>query len=97
MLSVASAPAKAAVRFGVTIGAPVYTYPAYPTYPAPYVAPDSYYAPYYAPAPAYTYPPSIGFGFGWDHRDHERMEHRREEFRERERYEHRDFRGDHRR
>src|SRR5262249_23498521 len=76
MLILASAPAKAAVRFGVTVGPPVYTYPAYPYYPNPYV--DPYYVPnyYYAPAP-YAYP---SFGFGWGG-GHERFEHGGHEFR----------------
>jgi hypothetical protein len=78
MLILASAPAKAAVQFGVTVGPPVYTYPAYPNYSGPYYDPyaDPYAAPnyYYAPAPAYVYP---NFGFGWGgHGDHERFEHR---------------------
>jgi hypothetical protein len=54
-------PAKAGVRFGVGIGVPVYTAPAYPVYPAPY--------PYVAPAPVYPGPayvaPYVGFGGGW--------------------------------
>jgi hypothetical protein len=64
MLILSSAPAQAAVRFGIGIGAPVYTYPAYPVYPAPYpyVAPNYYYA----PAPAYI-APSFGFVWGGGH------------------------------
>ncbi len=62
--------AQAQVRFGVSVGAPVYGYPAYsaPVYTAPapypygYVAPYAY--PYYGYAPAYVGPP-VGFGFGW--------------------------------
>ena len=82
MLILASAPAKAAVRFGVTVGPPVYTYPANPYYPDPYVDPyvDPYYAPnyYYAPAP-YVYP---SYGFGWGgHGDHDRFERGGHEFR----------------
>ena len=61
-LALTSAPAQAAVRFGISVG-PVYTYPV----PAPYVAPipvpyaDPYaygypYPNYYAyPAPVYRY------------------------------------------
>src|SRR5689334_7016181 len=76
MLTMASAPAKAAVHFGISVGAPVYTYPA-PVYPAPYAAPyvDPYVDPYavapdyyYAPAPVYTYPSvGLGFRFGGGH------------------------------
>lgn len=45
--------AKAAVRFGVTVGAPVYRYPVYPrVYPPVYAAPV---APVY-PAPVGVYP-----------------------------------------
>ena len=72
MLTMTSAPAKAAVRFGVTVGPPVYTYPAAP-YVSPYYDPyvDPYYDPYYvAPAPVYTYP-SFGFGYYGGHRDHD--------------------------
>ena len=63
--------ADAQVRFGVSIGAPVYgpayVAPApvssynYPYYDPYYVAP---YPTYIAPAPAYV-GPSIGFGFGY--------------------------------
>ena len=70
MLILASAPAKAAVKFGITIGPPVYTYPAYPYYSDPYVYPNYNYS-YPAPARVYPY-----FRYNWDsHRDHER-EHR---------------------
>jgi hypothetical protein len=89
MLILSSAPAKAAVQFGITVGpSPVYTYPAYPYYYDPYVDPYaySYVAPYYyAPAPVYTYPSlGFGFGFGGHHdRDHDRgrFEHRGNDFR----------------
>jgi len=37
MLAMAPHPAKAAVRFGVVIGRPAYTYPVYPVCPAPIV------------------------------------------------------------
>ena len=78
MLILSSAPAKAAVQFGITVGpSPVYTYPAYPYYPNTYAAPYAYpyVAPdyYYAPAPVYTYPSvGFGFGFGGHHDDHDR-------------------------
>jgi len=66
--------AGAQVRFGVSVGAPVYG-PAYaaPAPVSPYNYPgynsyDPYYAPpyptYVAPAPVYV-GPSIGFGFGY--------------------------------
>jgi hypothetical protein len=41
--------AKAAVRFGVYVGAPAYTYPVYPAYPV-------------VPAPGYVYPYSAWVG-----------------------------------
>jgi hypothetical protein len=100
ILILTSAPAKAAVRFGVTIGPPVYTYPAYPYYSAPYV--DPYYAPnyYYAPAPAYVYPsPSFGFGWSSGHRDHDRgrFENRGNQFRGHDNHGRGDNHGGHRR
>ena len=75
MLILASAPAKAAVRFGVTVGPPVYTYPAYPydpyAYANPYADPyayPGYYDYYYAPAPVYAYPSfSYGYRGGFGH------------------------------
>jgi hypothetical protein len=79
--------ANAAVRFGISVGQPVYTYPVDPyaySYQDPYAYP--YYDPYYysTPAPVYVYPryvaPSYGFSFGFGgHRGHEWREH---EFRE---------------
>jgi hypothetical protein len=86
LLSMASAPAQAAVRFGVTIGpSPVYTYPAYPYSYDPYAPAyvDPYYATpnyYYAPAPVYV-APSFSFGWGGGHRDHDRYEYRGNNFR----------------
>jgi hypothetical protein len=59
--------ADARVRFGVSIGAPVYAGPA-PYVPYGYPAYNPYYA---APYPAYVAPgpvyvgPSVGVGFGW--------------------------------
>jgi hypothetical protein len=57
--------ADAAVRFGVSIGAPVYRAPyvpyGYPAYNPYYVAP---YPAYVAPAPVYV-GPSVGVGLGW--------------------------------
>jgi hypothetical protein len=38
MLAMAPHQAKAAVRFGVVVGAPAYTYPVYPVYPPAPVA-----------------------------------------------------------
>jgi len=67
--------ANAAVRFGVVVGGPVYTYPAYPgpyAYPTPYY---NAYPSYVAPAPGYVY----GYG-GW--RDRDWREHRAPERRE---------------
>jgi hypothetical protein len=51
--------AKAAVRFGVFVGAPAYTYPVYPPYPV-------------VPAPAYVYPYGawVGWGAGRDFHGH---------------------------
>lgn len=84
--------ADAKVRFGVSIGAPVYTYPVNPyanSYQYPPVAPDyygyGYPAPVY-PGPAYVAPYS-SFGFSWgghdrDHFDHERHERVEHQFRE---------------
>jgi hypothetical protein len=60
-------PADARVRFGVSIGGPVYTAPV-----APYPYAPAYVDPYYAPAPAYVAPPyyyepgiTFGIGGGW--------------------------------
>jgi hypothetical protein len=77
--------ASAAVRFGVFVGGPVYTYP---VYPRPYVYPYAY-----APYPAYGYAaPAYGYwgGYRGDHRRHEWREHERREHRER----YRGYRGD---
>jgi hypothetical protein len=90
LLILASAPAKAAVRFGITVGPPVYTYPAYPYYQDPYVTPyvDPYaysYNYYYTPAPTYVYPYrswNRGFNNFRDHERHERLEHQQRELRE---------------
>jgi hypothetical protein len=94
LLMVASAPAQAAVRFGITVGPPVYTYPA-PYYQDPYAYGYNNYYSY--PAPAYVYPYSYGYSFGgrWDHDRHEWREHERREheWRDREWRE----RGEHRR
>jgi hypothetical protein len=70
VLALAPHQAKAAVRFGVYMGAPAYTYPAYPA-PTYYAAP-----PYVAVTPAYVYPRRDV------DRHEDRVEHRREEFRE---------------
>jgi hypothetical protein len=48
-----SAPANAGVRFGVTVGAPVYTYPYYSSYSYPYPVYNHYY---YSAYPYYSYP-----------------------------------------
>ena len=73
-LAFASVPAKAAVRFGVTIAPPVYSYPA--PYVDPYVDPYAYpgYYDYYA-APAPVYPYSYGWGGYGGHYDRDRGEH----------------------
>ena len=76
ILILTSAPAKAGVGIGVTIGPPAYTYPAYPYdpyYAAPYYDPYAYpgYYDYYAPAyvaPYYSY----RGGFDRGHEFHER-------------------------
>ena len=64
--------ASAAVRFGVFVGGPVYTYP---VYPRPYVYPYPYaYAPYPAygyAEPAYVYPYTYWGGYWGGHRRHE--------------------------
>ncbi|MFN7997773.1 MAG: hypothetical protein U0Q18_29410 [Bryobacteraceae bacterium] len=79
ILAFAQHQAKAAVRFGVTVGAPAYSYPAYPNY-----APPAYYN-----APAYAYPDTV---YVRPYRDRDRVEdrweHRRQEWREHD--EHRD-------
>ncbi|MGA2131602.1 MAG: hypothetical protein ABSH50_04730 [Bryobacteraceae bacterium] len=51
MLAFAPHPAKAGVRFGVYVGAPVYTAPVYPAYPPVAIVP--------APAPV------VVFGHPW--------------------------------
>ena len=64
MLILTSAPAKAAVRFGITIGPPVYTYPAYPYLFGSLrgsLCVDNYY---YAPAPGYVYAPYFRLQLG---------------------------------
>jgi len=60
VLMVFSTPANAGVRFGLYVGAPVYTYPYYTYHSYPYPVYHRYYystSPYYAyPAyPTYTY------------------------------------------
>ena len=67
---VSPSPASAAVRVGVYVGGPAY----------PYASPNpGYYGPYRAPV--YAYPEN-----GWRaHRYYEQIEHRRHEWRERER------------
>ena len=81
--------ASARVHFGVTVGAPIYTYPVTPyydysyAYPAPYVAPY----PYYSYPRVYTYSrPYYYFGGTWGgherHEWREHLEHERHEFRE---------------
>jgi len=91
LLLITPSGANAAVRFGVYLGAPVYTSP-YP-YPYPYVHPYRYprwydytygYPPYPYPYPTYLYPHNdwrpYGYHGRWTYRDHERHErheHRR--------------------
>jgi hypothetical protein len=86
-------PASARVRIGVTLGAPVYTYPVAPDYPYTYATPVP--RPYYAdPYDAYSYPPAYTYVprtyvapynlYSWrgsDHDRHERREHERREYR----------------
>jgi hypothetical protein len=100
LVVLAPAPASAKVHIGVTLGAPVYSYPAYSNayaYPYSSPTPDYYYGnPYPAyryTAPAYVAPYAT---FGWSSRDHDRdrherreQEHRRHEYWERESHEHR--------
>jgi hypothetical protein len=63
MLAVAPHQARAGVRFGVAIGAPVYTNPAYPAYPVyPPVA--------VAPAPVVVGRPFVRHDFRWDRHDY---------------------------
>jgi len=84
------APAKAEVRFGLSLGVPpVYSYPADPyAYPAPYAYPYNYYA----TPPTYIYPaPAYGYGFNYRFGGHDR-DRRYFEQRDHERREH-DFRG----
>ena len=75
--------AKAGVRFGVTVGPPVYAYPpayAYP-YPYPYAYGYPYPSSYYYYSAPYRYPRYYS-GFYW-RGGRERFEHERREFRER--------------
>ena len=99
MLILASAPAQAAVRFGITIGPPVYTYPAYPDpYAYSYDYADPYVYPgynYYAPAPTYVYP-YFTYRGGWHNRGHEFREHHERVFRGHEEHGN-SYRGGHRR
>jgi hypothetical protein len=67
MLSMAPHPAKAAVRIGIGVGVPAYTYPAYPVYPA--------YPPAYPPVAVTVTPgpflvgrPAIRHDYHWDRR-----------------------------
>ena len=87
--------ANARVHFGVYVGPPVYSYPAYP-YAYGYPYPYAYYAPAYPYGYGYTYPGYYGGYYGGYFRDsrhdrHEYYEHRNREYRE-----HR-FRNDYRR
>jgi hypothetical protein len=61
MLALAPHQAKAAVRFGVVVGAPVYTYPVYPAYPPAVVVPGPVYGPYVGVGVW-----GRGFHRGWD-------------------------------
>jgi hypothetical protein len=91
ILAFAPHQAKAAVRFGVTVGVPAYSYPAYPAYPN--YAPPAYYS-----APAYAYPDTVYVRphrdrdraeDSWEHARHESREHDR---RDKDRHEYRDRR-----
>lgn len=80
--------ASAAVRFGITIGGPAYSYPVAPyAYCSPYTNDYYSYPSYQAPIYGYSYRNRRG------HEEHEYLEHRRSEsreWREHERHEHRD-------
>jgi hypothetical protein len=89
LLLFAPHPAKAEVHFGVYLGAPVYSYPAYPvdpyaySYAYPYSDyysyPYAYATPYVAPYYGYSY----RSGNNWrEHERHEFREHERHEMRE---------------
>jgi Flp pilus assembly protein CpaB len=60
LLAMAPHPAKAAVRFGVVVGAPAVTYPVYPVYPAAPVV--------VAPAPVIVGGGWVGRDLRWDRR-----------------------------
>ena len=80
--------ANAAVRFGITIGRPAYSYPVDPyAYSAPY-ANDYYSYPAYQ-APVYGY--SYNNGRGHEYVERRGRESRQNEWRGREQRDHRDF------
>jgi hypothetical protein len=85
MVLLAPTHANAGVRFGVTVGPPVYYAPPYVySYPYPYYDPYAYgyaYPRYYYRYPYYSGYPYYGGSFYW-RGGHERWE-RRGEFRER--------------
>jgi hypothetical protein len=82
-----SAPANAGVRFGLYVGAPVYTYPYYSYYSYPYPVHHRYYSTYpysFSSYPYYSYPayPTYTYGYRtyvyprhWRVHRHERHEH----------------------
>ncbi|HEV3201038.1 MAG TPA: hypothetical protein VGZ73_24215 [Bryobacteraceae bacterium] len=98
MILVAPPQANAAVRFGVSIGAPVYTYP---VNPYSYAYPNDPYAyPNYAyPAAPYAYggyaAPYYSYRWGGHERDerHEWREHEHRDYRAPAFRGHEDFRG----
>jgi len=73
--------ANARVRFGVTVGGPIYAYPAVPydyayTYPYPYPYAYPTYYRYNYVRPGFGYAPYSSFGFAWGrHHGYERHEH----------------------
>lgn len=81
--------ANAKIHFGVYVGPPAYTYPAYP-YVYGYDYPYSYsYYPYSYYPYSYAYPYGYGYRvyrypryYSWGHARHEWREHREHEFRE---------------
>jgi hypothetical protein len=60
LLAMAPHQANAAVRFGVVVGPPAYTYPVYPAYPPAPVA--------VVPAPVVVARPWVGPAIRWDRR-----------------------------
>lgn len=103
LLMLSTAPAKAGVSFGITVGPPVYTNPAPYYYQDPYAYNPYAYDYYNYPAPTYVYPYSYGSGYyggHWDRdRGHEWREHEEHEAREHGGFRggYQNFHGEHRR